>query len=159
MSSSDEPEKDPSRGDGPPSSRSRRRAAAALRASAEALVQRIAQLEDELLRCHWELAQLVHRARVSASTASAATDLAQMLGLKPVTLRAHALVAERISQTELDTYIALSRLRGFQLTWSHLEALAQARSRDRRQDFAEQTMAEHLSVRSLRARIHRSEAE
>jgi hypothetical protein len=81
-------------------------------------------------------------------------SVAELTLMHPSVLRRFARVAEAIHPPELEGLMALRTPRGLPMTWSHLEELTVVRNRARRHDFATTTVAEGLSVRALRRRIH-----
>jgi hypothetical protein len=120
------------------------------------LVRGRADAAIEEMRARYALGRLVHRMRYGVSDrlrARTLGKLGKMFRMKPASLHQLARVTEAIGVEEFERYVTARGPRGFTLTWSHIEELAEVRSPAHRRLHAEAALAESLSVGALRARI------
>ena len=130
-----------------------------VRALASTACQQLAAAAAQDMRARYELGRALRTIREGTSPSDPFIEaVAQALGVHPSLLRRYMRVATLISPSQFEVLAAMRDRRGMPMTWSHVEHLADVRSKAQRTLIAEQAIAEGLSVRALRLRIRRERA-
>jgi len=128
-------------------------------AVASATSRRLAAAAEQDMRARYDLGRTLRSIREGSCRADSFLDaVAQALAVHPSLLRRYIRVATLIAPSQFEAFASLRDPRGMPLTWSHVEHLADVRSKTQRTLIAEEAVAQSLSVRALRLQIRRVRA-
>jgi len=125
-------------------------------------VERLSDIAGREIRLRYELGRFLHaiRYREAGAFPSDALDrIARIVGTHPSGLRRCARVTEALDADEFEAIARLRGPRGWRVTWSHFELLAEVRSRPTRWRLAHVIIDQRLSVRALATSIRAQRAD